>query len=407
MTKFAQLLLASAALLATAGQAPPVPDARSEHAAVLPFDVHLDIAEDFDRRVPATAAGATQFDLPKAARGGVKAVGIAVFAPQEAEGPAAQAKALATAEAKHAIIAGLAIRYPDRVGRALTPADVRRIAVSGRLVLVETVVNGGAFVRTLQDLDAWAAKGVAIFGFVHAGHNRLADSSRPALVRGETAAGRNGGLSPLGRAAVARLNRLGVLIDVSQLSDAAFDQVLSLSAAPVIATHSDVRARVANNRNLTDAQLDRLKANGGVIAINAFGAYLRPHDAAFEDSLIALKREFGLSDTGNATLSPELAKQYDERYHALRATEPKPTVADLVDAVDYAVKRIGIDHVALSSDFNHGGGVVGWADESEAGNVTAELVRRGYTRADIARLWSGNVLRIWQVARDRAEHPAA
>lgn len=404
MTKLARLLLASAALVATAGQAPPVPDARAVHAAVLPFDVHLDVAEDFDRTVPATAAGATQFDLAKAAQGGVKAVGIAVFAPQEAEGPAAQAKALATAEAKDAIIAGLAARYPDRVGRALTPADVRRIAASGRLALVETVVNGGAFVQTLEDLDAWAAKGVAIFGFVHAGHNRLADSSRPALVRGETAAGRNGGLSPLGRAVVTRLNRLGVLIDVSQLSDAAFDQVLALSAAPVIASHSDLRARVDNSRNLTDAQLDRLKANGGVIAINA---YLRPHDPAFEVGLAALKREFGLSDRGNAGLSAERAKLYDERYHALRATEPRPSVADLVDAVDYAVKRIGIDHVALSSDFNHGGGVVGWADEGEAGNVTAELVRRGYTQADIARLWSGNVLRIWQIARDRAGRPAA
>jgi membrane dipeptidase len=154
-----------------------------------------------------------------------------------------------------------------------------------------------------------------------------------------------------------------------------------------------------NSRNLSDAQLDRVKANGGVVAINAFSAYLRPRDTAFTARLESLKHQFGLSEDGTTSLTPEKAREYDVAYHALRATEPKATVVDLVNAVDHAVRRIGIDHVALSSDFNHGGGIIGWANEGEAGNVTAELVRRGYSEGDIAKLWSGNILRIWDVAQ--------
>jgi len=375
-------------------------------AGIVPLDAHLDIAADFDSAAnPAASDGQGQFDLVKIKRGGLKAGAIAVFVAQEAETPAYLASARQAAQAKHLVITGLARRYPADFEQALTPADVGRITAAGKFAIVESVVNGGAFVDSLDDLNAWAARGVRIFGFVHAGHNRLADSSRPALVRAEGPS-HNGGLSPLGKQAVGRLNDLGVLIDVSQLSDAAFADVLSLSRAPVIASHSDLRALVDNSRNLSDAQLDALRANGGVIAINAFSAYLRPRDPAFTAKLDALKAEYGLTSDNSASLPLDKAKEYDVRYHELRATEPKASVVDLVNAVDYAVKRIGVDHVALSSDFNHGGGITGWADEGETANVTAELVKRGYSEADIAKLWSGNVLRIWGDAQKRARHGA-
>lgn len=396
-TRFA--LAASLAALAFGGP--------SGAAEPLTLDAHIDIEPDFDAPAsPATSEGRTQFDLAKARRGGLNAAILAVFAPQEADTPEARTRARATAEAKHAAIAGLAAHHPDRVGLARSPAEARAIAASGRFVVVEGIVNGGAFVGSLDELDDWAKRGVAFFGFVHAGHNGLADSSRPALVRGEQAA-LNQGLSPLGREAIGRLNRLGVVIDISQLSDQAVDQALALSRAPVIASHSAVRGLVGNGRNLTDAQLDALKANGGVIAINAFSAYLRPHDAGVERQFAALKAEYGLSGTVGAILSPERAADYTKRYYAIRATEPKADVEALVDAVDYAVKRIGIDHVALSSDFNHGGGVTGWQDVGETGNVTAALARRGYAPADIEKLWSANVLRVWQAARDLGPQRAA
>ncbi|WP_404713726.1 dipeptidase [Sphingomonas sp. MMS24-J13] len=400
MTVARSVRLIAATLMALAAPAAHAQATAAEtiHDRILPFDPHLDLDTNFDvPGAPATADGPTQFDLAKTKRGGIKAVGLAVFVPQEDESPAFLAKARGIAEAKHRIIFGLAAHYPGQAERALTPDDVRRIAAAGKLAIVETVVNGGAFVDSLDDIDRWQQAGVRIFGLVHAGHNRLADSSRPAITRGEGPS-RNGGLSSLGRQVVERLNRLGVLIDVSQLSDAAFDDVLRLTRAPVIASHSDVRALVDNGRNLTDAQLDAIKANGGVVAINAFSAYLHPQDPAVTAKVKALQAQYGIVDGKGARLTPEQLTAYNQAFHDLLGEQPKASLAELADAIDYAVKRIGIDHVAISSDFNHGGGVIGWANEGEAGNVTAELVRRGYNEADIAKLWSGNVLRVWAQA---------
>ncbi|MDB5674225.1 MAG: peptidase, partial [Sphingomonas bacterium] len=170
--------------------------------------------------------------------------------------------------------------------------------------------------------------------------------------------------------------------------------------APVIATHSDVRGLVDNARNLSDAQLAALKAKDGVIAVNAFSAYLRARSPATLGAVAALQHQYGLSPTGGVTLSPEQQADYDRRYHEIVGREVPARVTDLADALDYAVKRVGIDHVGLSSDFNHGGGVTGWSDVSQTANVTAELKRRGYSPEQIARLWGGNVLRVWQAAID-------
>jgi membrane dipeptidase len=375
------------------------------HAAALPFDAHADIPDNFD---PAKAdqRGQGQFDLAAAAQGGLRGAALAIFAPQEGDSAELLAKARAIAESKHVIITGIAKAFPAKAAIALTPADYRRITASGRFALVESVVNGGAFVGSAEDVDLWAKRGVRIFGFVHAGHNALADSSRPALARGEGLA-RHGGLSAQGKAVLARLNDDGILVDISQLSDAGFDDVLRLSKAPVIASHSDLRALVPNGRNLTDAQLDAIKAKGGVVAVNAFSAYLRPRDPAFAQKLEALKTEYGIDGPDGAKLPPEKAADYDRAYHALRATEPRASVVDLVNAVDHVVKRIGIDHVTLSSDFNHGGGIAGWDHEGESRAVTEELVKRGYKSAEIAKIWSGNVLRVWAQAQSLAKAQAA
>lgn len=374
--------------------------ASSAGAQTLTLDPHLDLpksaaAPDWNGLHDATS----QFDLERARSGGLNAAAIALFVPQGTRDAASLAKAEAELRVHDAAIHAIADRNPGLAALALSPADVRAIAASGRFAVIESLLNIWPLGDDLDAFDKWYARGVRIVGFVHAGHNQFADSSRPALALGDGPT-LNGGLSALGKRAVARLNDLGILIDVSQLSDAAFDQVLQLSRAPVIATHSDVRAIVGNSRNLTDAQLDALKANGGVIAINAFSAYLRPRSAQTLDGVAALQREFGLGKDGGAPLSASRQAEYDRRYHDIVGREPKATVGELVDAVDYAVRRIGVDHVALSSDFNHGGGVEGWNNVAELGSVTAELRRRGYSAADIDKLWSGNVLRVWQKAID-------
>lgn len=378
-------------------------------AQTLTIDPHLDLPKS------ATAPGWTglsdpssQFDLDRARKGGLSAAAIALFVPQGPRDPASLARAQAELRQRDAAIHAIVERNPGRAELARSPADVRRIAASGRFALIESLLNAWPLGDDVNQIDHWYGRGVRIFGFVHAGHNQFADSSRPALQFGDRPE-ENGGLSPLGRSAVKRLNDLGILIDVSQLSDAAFDQVLALSRAPVIATHSDVRSLVDTSRNLTDAQFDTLKAKGGVIAINAFSAYLRARSPETAKAVADLQREYGLSPAGGTVLPADKQAEYDRRFHDIVGKEPKASVADLVNAVDYAVKRIGVDHVALSSDFNHGGGVVGWSEESELPNVTAELRRRGYSAADIDKLWSGNVLRVWQAAidaRDATYRPA-
>lgn len=367
-------------------------------AQTVVFDPHVDF--------PASAAApewtgrsdpSSQFDLDRARAGGVTAIGLALFVPQ------GDRTAAATTEARWGLLArwaALQRLVNSNLGVAVlakTPADVRAAAARKQVAIVPTILNAWPLGDDLDALTRWRDEGVAIVGFVHAGHNQFADSSRPALPRGERA-DEQGGLTDLGRRAVARLNDLGVLIDVSQLSDLAFDQVLALSRAPVVASHSDPRGRVDVSRNLSDAQLHRIAEKGGVVAVNAFSAYLKPDKAETKAALAALQAEFAL---GSATpLTAARQADYTRRYYAIRATEPKATLAQLVDAIDYTVKLIGIDHVAISSDFNHGGGVTGWANIGETPNVTAELKRRGYSDADIAKLWGGNLLRVWQAALD-------
>ena len=163
-------------------------------------------------------------------------------------------------------------------------------------------------------------------------------------------------------------------------------------------------------RNLSDRELELIKQNGGVVQIVAFGNYLRPLPKQYIDQLTALQAQFGfVAGKPGRTLSPAKRDEYSERYHKIVSAAPQATLAQFVEAIDYAVKKIGVDHVGISSDFNHippGNylSFIGWENEGESVNVTAELLRRGYGESDIAKLWGGNFLRVWQAAQDAAQH---
>ncbi len=332
-------------------------DAAALHAGLVTVDTHIDIPwppgpsffEDGPRRV----------DLPKMRRGGMAAACFAAYIPQGPRTPegnqAAAARALAMLDAINAMA--------NEHATICTTADaVEAAKQSGLTAIIPCVENGYAMGEDLGLLARFREKGARYLTLTHNGHNALCDSSNPRrdLQDGETL---HGGLSPLGRDAIAELNRLGMLVDISHVSRQAALQAAMLSKTPVLATHSCIRALCDVPRNADDLLLDALRDCRGMVNITAVPSFLRPQGKA--DAI---------------------------------------TVSDFADHIDYAVQRIGLAHVGISSDFDGGGGFTGWRDAGDSANITAELVRRGYDAAEIAQLWGGNVLRL---LREAEAHAAA
>lgn len=208
---------------------------------------------------------------------------------------------------------------------------------------------------------------------------------------------------PVAGRVIRELNRLGIMIDVSHASNKAARDAMRLSRAPVIASHSSVYSLARHPRNMDDETLLALKENGGVIHITPVSWYLvgsTPEEVA---ASVALWHEFGVESQSDVfKLDPERRAEFERRNAVLEERWPLAGVRDLVDHIDYVVKLIGIDHVGIGSDFEGGGGITGWMDASETANVTAELVRRGYSAEDIQKVWGGNLLRVWREVRQAA-----
>lgn len=391
--------VASIALLLVAGQAAAqATDAAAVHRRALVLDGHADVL------LPSTPAryylpgGGSRADLDHLTRGGVDAIVLSLAVgpgPRDAAGVQA---ARAEVNAKLAKIRAFAADNPTRVGIALSADDVVRLAGEGKVAVLIGFQNARSLGDDVSQIDGLYRDGVRVFAFNHAGHNSWSDSSRPS--GGPTS--EHGGLSPIGRQAVTRLNDLGVLIDVSQLSSDALAQTLALTRVPVAATHSNVRALVDNTRNLTDAELDAIKANGGVVQLTPFNAYLAPApDAATRARISQVRVQHGLpadfvaANDGYGTLAAGPQQAFLD---ALAPVVPKATITDYVNQLDYVAKRIGWQHVGIGTDFDHGAGIPGFDSEAEAGNVTAELLKRGYTEPQIDAIWSGNFLRVLRAA---------
>ena len=376
--------------------------AEAIHARVLAIDTHVDIPPDFGTEAydPLRARPPRQkVDLPGMEAGGLDAAFFVVFVAQRERDPANYARAMADAFAKIAAIRRMTdTDHVGRIGLARTAADVRRIHAGGRRVALMGMENGFALGRDLDLLGTYYALGVRYLGLLHNGHNDIGDSAVPSRRRNETSS-EHGGLSDFGRAVIARANDLGMMVDVSHAAmDTALDAIRA-SRAPVIASHSAVRGVHDHPRNLSDEALLALGKSGGVVSIVAFDSYLRAVPAEKREALAAPRAEWNLRDaTDWARMSVAERDQYSDRRAAIDRQWPKASVSHLVDHVDYAVGLIGIDHVGITSDFNGGGGIEGWNHANETLNVTLELVRRGYTEAEIARLWGGNLLRVMATA---------
>ena len=393
-----------------------VQQADALHDHMLSFDSHLTVPLALGSAGhEADKDGPGQFDLVKANRGRLSGAALTVFGwPEIWNGPNAPHRPTAgfvdaarqEQEARYKIITGMVRDFPNQVGIAYTPDDFRRLNGEGKFAIFISMLNAYPLGHDLSQLDLWAARGMRMFGFSYVGNNDWADSSRP-LPFFNDSADALGGLSPIGEQAVKRLNDLGVIIDVSQMSTLALEDVARLSRAPLVASHSAPRALVDIPRNLSDKEMQLIKASGGVIQVVGFGQYLKPLTQPVVDKLDALRARFdlqplqGLANAlmpGDAVIAiwPEARfGEYASSLYSILDEEPKATLKQYVDAIDYTVKKVGIDHVGIASDFNDGGGLDGWKDVSEIRNVTAELLTRGYSEADIAKLWAGNFLRAW------------
>ena len=372
--------------------------ARAIHERVLTIDTHDDIPLDFATAdVDPGVRGARQVDLPKMEEGGLDAGFFVVYVGQTERTPENEAQAKADAMTKFEAIHRMAEEmYPDRIAIAYTADDFERIAADGRSIAAIGIENGYVIGRDLSLMQTYHDLGARYFGLVHNGHNDIADSASPRPNLGDAPA-EHGGLSAFGAEVVAEANRLGMMLDVSHASRAAMLDTLRLSQAPVIASHSSVRALADNPRNLDDEQLLALRDNGGVVQTVALGAFVSNAAAARDDAVRTLRTDVGLPRFGPADpagLDEAARAEYDRRMAEIDRRWPAANVATFVDHIDYAVELIGLDHVGISSDFDGGGGVVGWNHAGETFNVTLELVRRGYTEAQIAQLWGGNLLRV-------------
>ncbi|TKJ75486.1 membrane dipeptidase [Pseudomonas sp. CFBP13509] len=391
---------------------------------LLSFDSHITVPMDFGTAGnEADKDGSGQFDLAKAARGRLSGAALTIFGwPEIWNGPNAPHKptdgfveeARHEQEVRYKIISGMVRDFPNQVGIAYTPDDFRRLHGEGKFAIFISMLNAYPLGNDLNQLDLWAARGMRMFGFSYIGNNAWSDSSRPLPFFNDSVDALEG-LSDIGKQAVQRLNDLGVIIDVSQMSTKALEQVAQLSRTPMVASHSAPRASVDIPRNLSDKELQLIKNSGGVVQVVGFPAYIRPLSQPTQDKLNTLRARFDLPPLPNLAMAlmpgdaiiaawPEQKfGQYAQGLYGILEEEPKATLKDWGDAVDYTVRKIGIDHVGIASDFNDGGGIDGWNNVGEIRNVTAELIQRGYSEADIAKLWGGNFLRAWDQVQKAAK----
>jgi membrane dipeptidase len=428
MKKLSSLLIIFTLLASSCGKkdaassdAELIEKAKGIHERVITLDTHDDIdPSNFTTETNYTQRLESQVNLPKMVEGGLDVAFFIVYVGQGELTPEGYNKAYAAADEKFKAIHRLCEEIaPDKIELALTSNDVRRIAASGKKVAMIGVENGYPIGTDISRVKEFHDKGARYMSLAHNGHSQLADSNT-----GERdSVWLYHGLSDLGRQAIKEMNKWGIMVDLSHPSKEANIEMMRLSRAPVIASHSSARALNDVSRNLDDEQLMMLKENGGVVQTVAFKSYVNSaKNKVNADSSRRILNEIAKTEGFELMEFPAVAKlpdsareKYIAKYRAI-AEKAKPriekeinpiappvNVADFVDHVDYLVKKIGLEHVGISSDFDGGGGVDGWSDASQTFNVTLELVRRGYTEEQIANLWSGNLLRVLDKVQEVAK----
>lgn len=377
--------------------------ARSIHQDILTLDSHTDTPLRFRRgsfdigKRNDPRQGGGKIDLPRMEEGGLDAAFFAVFLGQGPRNPEAFETAKERAFSIFENLFKTIGEYPELAEIALTPEDAYRMKKVGKRAIYVGLENGYPLGLDISMVKTFYDMGARYITLSHTRNNDICDSST------DPDGPEHGGLSSFGREVVAEMNRIGMMIDVSHSSDQAFFDVIGLSTAPVIASHSNARAICDHPRNLTDEMLVAIANNGGVVQVCVLSNYVaeaepnHQRDSAMRALRIKYNNFQNLSEEENEKATREWY-EIDENYPASLAT-----VSQLVDHIDHIAKIAGIDHVGIGTDFDGGGALEDCFDVTELVNITAELLRRGYSKSEIEKIWSGNFMRVFRKVEKKAQ----
>ena len=385
--------------------------AKKIHSQAIILDAHADIATPTTSANFLSSDGLSKVAISKLKKGGLSAVVMSIAVPPGPRTMKGDIQARIEANRQLTIISNRIDSMETSFLLINSVSDISRAKEIGKVAIILGFQNARSLQKDVTVIDSFYNEGVRLFGLNHLGHNEFSDSSRP-FFDSKTGTyepdAEHGGLSPLGIEAIKRINLLGGIIDVSQMSKAATLQALQLSTAPIIASHSNVRSISNVSRNLSDEEIDLFGKKGGVIHVSPFRAYLLDYsNPSLIEEIKTARRAAGLSEIYSYPF--ELyweIKDPTKQYAFLKSISDIIGPADvdhLIDHIDYIVNRIGIDHVGIGTDFNHGSGIDGFMDAADALNVTIGLVRRGYSEKDIKKIWGGNFIRVFQEAERQAK----
>lgn len=376
--------------------------AKEIHEKILTIDTHTDTPLRIDRgnfnvgeKNDARLTG-SKVDFPRMKEGGLDAIFFAAFVAQAERTESGYKKAKERVIQLIELTKKVVSENSELSELAFTPDDAYRIEKTGKRAVYIGIENGYAIGKNIKLIKEFYDMGVRYITLCHSKNNDICDSSTD-----ENGAEHNG-LSKFGEEVVKEMNRIGMLIDISHLSDSSIADVLRISKAPVIASHSSVYSVCNHPRNINDDLLLKLKENGGVLQICLFTGYIKTWESypEREEALKELRKKYNNFEN----LTKEEEQKAVEEWNEIEIKFPPKMagVKELVDHIDYVVKLIGVDYVGIGSDFDGGGGLKDCYDVSEMLNITIELIKRGYTEDDIRKIWGGNFMRVFNQVQEFA-----
>ena len=402
ITRRAMMATGTAALFLAPESGNAAVDALALHKKLICIDTHLDMPANLARpgwdvmQRHSYDEDFTQVDYPRMVEGGLDGGFFAIYTPQAPVTPEGMSAMRDAAFLRAAEIREMVAAHPAQFELAFVPEDAARIAAKKKIIVFQSIENSGILGNDVTLLRSFYKLGVRLAGPIHFLNNQLGDSA--------TDKKQWGGLSPLGREFVREANDLGILLDQSHSSDDVFDQMMDLSRAPIICSHSGCRAVHDHPRNLDDARIKRLAAAGSTIQINSYNEYLvtvppnPERDAARRAARAAMRNLADMSPAEATAAVREAAaaeRAVDQKYPI-----PRANFDEYMKHVMHALDLVGPDHVGVGADWDGGGGVVGMNDVSFIPKITERLVKAGYTEAQLANFWSGNALRVLGKAHD-------